>query len=329
MSKSKSKSKKPRLGRGLSSLVSMDPVPVAVEPEPSPQPAPDAPTGGGAAAPAESIQTPAAEPLAGELVYLGVDQLAPNPHQPREHFDERALASLAESIRQDGLMQPVVVRPTNQPGRYELVAGERRWRAAGLAELGKVPAIIRELSDRQMAEWALIENLQREDLDPIERAVAFRGLVDQFALSHDQVAGRVGVERSTVTNYLRLLELSESIQQAVRQNLLSGGHARALLGITDLEAREAVAQKAIAGGWSVRALESAVRKLNADTSPQGPKRPNRAAHLSDLEKQIAAQLQTKVHLKSGRRKGSGTLAIEFYSLDQFDELLQKLGVSID
>lgn len=327
---SKSKNKKPRLGRGLSSLVSMDPVPVAVEPEsPAAAASESAVEAPASVESSEAAKLTISESVAGELVYLAVDELAPNPHQPREHFDEQALASLAESIRQDGLMQPVVVRQTAQSGRYELVAGERRWRAARLAELDQVPAIIRELTDRQMAEWALIENLQREDLDPIERAAAFRGLIDQFALSHDQVAGRVGVERSTITNYLRLLELSDQIQHAVRQGLLSAGHARALLGISDLEAREAVAQKAIAGGWSVRALESAVRKLNVATSPEGPKRNSRAAHLSDLEKQIATQLQTKVHLKSGRSKGSGTLAIEFYSLDQFDELLQKLGVRID
>ena len=138
----------------------------------------------------------------------------------------------------------------------------------------------------------------------------------------------MGVERSTITNYLRLLDLSDSIQQAIRSNQLSAGHGRALLGVSDIEARDALAQKTIAGGWSVRAVEQAVRKLNTETSPT-QRKPNRHAHLADLERQVADQLKTKVHIKAGRKKGAGTLAIEFYSLDQFDELLTQLGVTID
>ena len=316
-----SKSKKPRLGRGLSSLISVDADPVSVQPPAAAQSQPNQnlPT-----APADVSDTPAGD----QLVYLAIDQLAANPHQPRDHFDPAALDSLAQSIRQDGLMQPVVVRPTAKPNTYEIVAGERRWRAAQIAELSNIPAIIRELTDQQMAEWALIENLQREDLDAIERAQAFRSLIEQFNLAHDQVADRVGVERPTISNYLRLLDLSDFIQQAIRTKQLTAGHGRALLGLSDLEAREALAQKAIANNWSVRAVEQAVRKLSTTTSPTARK-PNRHAHLADLERQVADQLKTKVHIKAGRKKGAGTLAIEFYSLDQFDELLTKLGVTID
>lgn len=313
------KAKRPRLGRGLSSLMAPPPAPVSVEPEattPS-QPVPDVPD----------------QPRRGgdALQYLAVDRLSPNPHQPRERFDSDALAALAESIRRDGVMQPVVVRPA--PGtpdnRYQLVAGERRWRAARQAGLERIPAIVRELSDQQVAEWALIENLQREDLDPIERAQAFQGLIDAFQLSHDQVAERVGVERPTVSNSLRLLDLQSYIQDMIRSRLLTAGHARALLGVDDERVRQALADKAVAAGWSVRALETTVRKLNADASPTAlKKKPSRAAHLGDLEKQIGQQLKTKVRLTSGRKKGTGTIAIEFYSLDQFDELLAKLGVEI-
>lgn len=319
--KASGKNKRPRLGRGLSSLMAAPPAPVEV------QPADSRPT----ATPDSSATTnrpiPGDSPSDGGLQYLAVDSLSPNPHQPRQTFDPGPLAALAESIRRDGVMQPVVVRKVGNA--YQLVAGERRWRAAQHAGLEQIPAIIRQLSDQQVAEWALIENLQREDLDPIERAQAFQRLIDQFSLSHEQVAERVGVERPTVSNSLRLLDLQESIQAMIRRGVLSAGHARALLGVDDDQARQALADKTIKAGWSVRSLEQTIRQLNADASPTAPAKPSRAAHLSDLEKQIGRQLNTKVRLTSGRKKGSGTISIEFYSLDQFDELLGKLGVKID
>ncbi len=246
-------------------------------------------------------------------------------------MDPAALEGLAQSIRQDGLMQPVVLRPLPGEAGYQLVAGERRWRAAELAGLDQLPAIIRELDDRQLAEWAVVENLQREDLDAIERAEAFRRLVDQFNLSHEQVADRVGVQRSTVTNSLRLMELSESIQSAIRSGTLSGGHARALLGLSDVEARERLAQRAIAGGWSVRMVEAAVRRAaeSTDASKASKSPSSRPAHLDDLEEQIGSQLGTKVAIKTTRKSGRGAITIQFYSLDQFDGLLERLGVELE
>ncbi|MHB1158445.1 MAG: ParB/RepB/Spo0J family partition protein [Phycisphaerales bacterium] len=291
-------------------------------------------------APAGSLEIVERTTEAGGLIYLSIDAIRANPHQPRQAFDQEALQRLAESIRQDGLMQPIVVRPPRKEGhpklnggtaRYEIVAGERRWRAGQLAGLSQLPAIVRDLSDQQMAEWALIENLQREDLNPMERAEAFRGLIDQFGLSHEQVADRVGVERPTISNTLRLLDLHNDIQQMLRHNQLSAGHAKALLGLVDPMSQLGMARRAMAGGWSVRMVEAAVKRVTpgSDIRETLPKRGGRSAHIADLEQQIAAQLKTKVHIKSGRRKGSGTLCLDFYNLDQFDELLTKLGVRID
>jgi ParB family transcriptional regulator, chromosome partitioning protein len=227
---------------------------------------------------------------------------------------------------------------------YELVAGERRWRAAELAGLTHIPAIIRVLDDRQVAEWALIENLQREDLNPIERAQAFQNLITLFKLGQDQVAQRVGIDRSSVANSLRLLSLHQDVQQLVRENLLSLGQARAIAAVTDTAQQVALATKAVRAGWSVRQVEAAVRGLvspapgvtpgatpgdDLGAAPGVGKLPGRAAHLTDLEQQITQQLGTKVHLRSGRKKGSGSMTIEFYSLDQFDALLARLGVRMD
>ncbi len=326
------KAKKPRLGRGLSSLMS---TPVSVQP-----PAPEPPESTSPSPEVEQATVPAQEqstPPAGQsgadgagLAYISVDLIRPNPYQPRQEIDDQALAGLASSIEQDGLMQPVVVRPVGDDGRtYEMVAGERRWRAARLAGLDRIPAIVRELDDRQIAEWAVVENLQREDLDPIERARAFRQLIDQFDLSHDEVARRVGSDRSTISNILRLIDLSESLQSAIRAGRLSAGHGRALLGVADPQLRQTLGEKAMAGGWSVRQVEAAVRKVErSDASPGRRRRAARSKHLRDLEEQIGRQLQTKVAIRPGKRKGSGTLCIDFYDLDQFDTLLNKLGVDV-
>ncbi len=338
-------SKRPsRLGRGLSSLMGQNPIvttlnPVAIKPE------------GGIAVvqPAHSDDHAATGGSSEEgLRHIPVAQISANPYQPRKNFDPAALQHLADSIKQEGLMQPVVVRPkpgsaefagsggAKAPGHveYELVAGERRWRAAKLAGLTALPAIVRHLDDRHVAEWALIENLQREDLNVIERAKAFAQLAQQFALSHDQIAQQVGVERSTITNALRLLSLQPDVQQLVIDDMLSGGQAKALAGLADPKRQLELAQRAIKGEWSVRQVEAAVRNLleqpaggSASASDKAPA--GRAAHLKDLEEQIAQQLNTRVSIRPGRKKGTGTLAIEFYSLDQFDTLLDRLSVKAE
>lgn len=296
---------------------------------------PPSPAAANAAASASTTATPVTTPAAaGESVdvlrYLPLDTIEPNPHQPRQHIDPAALQQLANSIRQDGVIQPIVVRPGLAGGRYTLVAGERRWRAARLAGLDRVPALIRTLSDRDLAQWALIENLQREDLNPIERAHAFQHLIDRFAMSHEQVAEHVGVERSTISNSLRLLNLCDNVQGWVIEGRLSAGHARALAGVADLQRQMLLAQRVIREDWSVRKLEAVLRQeAEAAASPAGAKPNARANHLADLEQQIARQLGTKVRLRPGRKKGTGTLAIEFYSIEQFDALMGRLNVQTE
>ena len=365
---SSTKPRAPRLGRGLSALmaqpVEVAPFPTPASPPVSPpaSPAPELSAGGASptsgpshAAPgthARDAAAPAHRPAGDGLRYLPLADIQPNRHQPRQRFDPLALESLAASIRAQGVMQPIVVRPTPvgasgaagdvETPAFELVAGERRWRAAQLAGLAAVPAIVRDLDDRQLAEWALVENLQREDLNPIERAEAFHQLTTRFNLSHAAVAEQLGLDRSTVTNMLRLLELDSEVRSLVRDDLLSMGQARALAGLSDPLAQRALATKAVAEGMSVRAVEQAVKQATgggAGTDGKGGDAGDkaaavkaaggRAAYLADLEQQLATQLTTKVRIRPGRRKGSGTLAIDFYSLEQFDALLSRLGVTTD
>ena len=340
----RNKPKPSRLGRGLSSLMSQ-PVPIDSREAVKEVAGDRTPTPVGAAS---AGQLPAgAEGGGGESEEVGVrgvgggglrsvplDRIVPNRHQPRQSFPEEGLQSLADSIRRDGVMQPVILRP-GLNDQYELVAGERRWRAARLAGLAAIPALLRELDEAESAEWALIENLQREDLNPIERAEAIQTMAEQFSLSHDQVAERIGLNRSTVTNLLRLLKLSAEVRQFVRDDLLSMGQARALAGTADDTEQVNLAKRAIREGLSVRQCEEAVRTLGEargddrqGTPSQGKPVPRgtSANHLTDLEKQLTEQLSYPVRIRTGRKKNTGTLSIEFSSLDEFDALLQRLGV---
>lgn len=330
--------KKPRLGRGLNSLMAANPVPVNPPAEEDQAPADsDQPTPAKAAQPetdAGTSGTAAADPTTAQppegLVWVETDQIRPNPYQPRKTINDNSLHELAASIRQDGIMQPVVVR-AGREGGYQLVAGERRWRAAQQAGLERVPALVRDLDERQMAEWALIENLQRENLNPVERAEALRTLADRFSLTHQVLADRIGADRASVTNALRLLELDEEVRELVRCGKLSAGHGRSLLGIDDPEGQRKLARQAAGGGWSVRRIEQAVRQANQPIERSGKKKTAgaRSAHLRELEQRIAQQLGTKVQIKPGRKKNAGTLMIDFYDLDQFDLLMSKLGVDVE
>lgn len=340
------KKRMPRLGRGLNSLMSSPvqiQVPEAVE---EPVEVGEMPSAGDVAVVEEQptvADVPAKKPVqvmapnppaptrtqeqAG-LTYLSVESLRPNRHQPRQRFDEAALKRLADSIASEGIMQPIVARPGGDgAGRYEVVAGERRWRAAQLAGLVTVPVIVRDLNDRQIAEWALIENLQREDLNPIERAEAFSRLIEQFGLSHEEAGARVGMDRSSISNHLRLLGMGEPVKQLISEGLLSMGQARAIAGLSDLAQQQSLAESAVRQGMSVREVEAAVRKLaSGDTGVASTStKKSKPAYLMDLERQIAEQLGTKVQIKTGRKKGTGTLSIDFYSLDQFDTLVGRLG----
>lgn len=332
---SKSKPRTPRLGRGLSSLLTQS---VSVSPVAESEPAADGEKGGESTPekttprePGAEASSPPADPDKPQLVYLSIDAIRPNPNQPRQQFNQAALDELAASIKSEGLMQPVVVRQRSaDPPAYELVAGERRWRAARKAGLAQLPAIVRDLNDTQTAEWALIENIQREDLNPMERALGFDRLRKVHDLSHEKIAERVGVNRSTVTNSLRLLGLCETVRDMIREALISEGHAKALAALPDSQQQILLAKRIVQQDWSVRQTEKAARNLSSsapassDSSSASPTR--RSAHFADLEQQIGRQLGTKVALKAARKKGAGSVTIHFYDLDQFDQLLQRLGI---
>lgn len=323
------KKKRPsRLGRGLSTLMAT-PVEVIVS-DPSESNI-DKPVNNELENSNKTNFDPPGEPTPDQLNHLPVGAIRANQHQPRQKFDPAKIKSLAESIKNDGLMQPIVVRPAaGDSSQYEIIAGERRWRAAQEAGLDHVPALIREINDEKAAELALIENLQREDLNAIEKAEAFQHLCDQFGLTHSQIAERVGLERSSVSNLMRLLDLSDFVRDLVREKMLSMGQARAIAGLADASQQRALAERAVREGLSVRQVEQEARRLQQPTSAKGASIPASASPvLSDLEKQIGQQLGTRVKIKAGKKKGAGTMSIDFYSLDEFDALLNRLDVKAD
>ena len=331
--------KKRRLGRGLGSLI---PVPVEA-PASSQSVAPPPATGevplssSGIEVPQRSVASAAvpeqAEPTfeeGGQLQRLGVDSIVPNAYQPRQEFDSKALDELAASIQQSGLVQPIVVRSTGNPASWELVAGERRLRA--MKQLGwvDVPALVMEVGDREAAELALVENVHREDLNPVERAQGLARLRDGFSLTQKALAERVGLDRSSVANLLRILELDEFSLAAVKRGSLSLGHAKALLAIDEPTVRRATAAASINGNWSVRELERRVRALldSASMEPGTEKSPitTRQANVVDLERRLTESLGLRVQISLGRKKGTGTIRIGFETLEEFDHLTERLGL---
>lgn len=264
-----------------------------------------------------------APPADTAIAYLAIDQVIPNTRQPRQHIDDRALEPLVASITTAGIMQPIIVRP--QGSRYELVAGERRWRAAEKAGLATVPAIIRDVDDRTAAEWAIIENVQREDLDPIDKAQAYKRLQDEFGLTHAEIAEHVGLTRSGVSNQIRLCDLDSGTCALIRNGAMTGGHGRCLLAISSIDDRLALAKQAVTAEWSVRELERRVRAATSTTSAPTPTPSTSRAHLDDLEAQLGKHLGTRVHIRTGRAKGTGRIVIEFYDHAQFDGLIGHMG----
>ncbi len=247
---------------------------------------------------------------------LAIARLAPGPFQPRGAIDPDSLAPLADSIRTNGILQPLLARPDPvTPGQFQLIAGERRWRAAQMAGLHEVPVLVRPLSDTDAMAAALVENLQRVDLDPIEEAEGFRRLLDEFGLTHEALAEAVGKSRSHVTNTLRLLNLPEAVRSAVRRGALSAGHARALLAHPD---PEAAANAVIAGDLSVRQTEALANQRPKPASPQPEPDPNTTA----LERRLSDRLGLRVEI-TGRGRG-GSLRIAFQSLDQLDGIVAQL-----
>lgn len=257
-------------------------------------------------------------PQACDVLQIPLDQLVPNPYQPRKVFTDEEMQDLVRSIREKGVLQPILVRRNGS--NFELIAGERRWRAAKEVGLETIPALVKELSDDQMLEVALIENTQRADLNPMERARAYRELMLRFQLTQEEASRRLGLERSTVANFVRLLELPPEIQSAVSRGTISQGHARALLAIKDPVEQAAVARRIEREGLSVRQVE-----LLARGRKRTPKKaPMRVPHLADLEERIREKLGSKVRIDS--RGQRGCICIEYYSIEHFEQILQKLGV---
>jgi ParB family chromosome partitioning protein len=250
---------------------------------------------------------------------LPVGAIRPGKYQPRTRMDEAALGELASSIRAKGLMQPVLVRPVER-GSFELIAGERRWRAAQMAGLTEIPALVREVADETALAMSLIENIQREDLNPMEEASGVQRLVDEFRMTHDQAADAIGRSRSATTNLLRLLKLTKPVQQMVLQGALEMGHARALLMLDGARQVEA-ANRVGARGLSVRDTEALVRRLARAPASRGRQSADR--DLARLEEEVSERLGTTVEIRAGR-KGKGKIVLHFSGLDHLDQLLKKL-----
>lgn len=263
----------------------------------------------------------------GALAEISVTAVRPNRRQPREHFDEESLAALSASVREVGVLQPVLVRRISDQ-EYELIAGERRWRAARRAGLATIPAIIRSASDSESLEQALIENLNRAELNPLEEAAGFQQLIEDFDLTHDQLSTRVGKSRAAITNALRLFQLPPSVQRLVSEGRLSAGHAKALLGTPDRAFQEALARRAANEQLSVRAIEEAVRQRNElpaveEERPGQKVAPRlRPPGVLELEELLAEHLSTKVRVDMGATKGR--VVIEFATLEDLERIYRAM-----
>jgi ParB family chromosome partitioning protein len=295
------------LGRGLGALIRD----VEVTPQATPA---------GAAAATATAVAPALAAAGGPLL-VDIDLLDPSPYQPRTRFGEAALEELAQSIHSSGIIQPLVVRKVG--ARYQLIAGERRWRAAQRAQLLRVPVVLREVGDEQALELTLVENIQREDLNPIEQARAFQRLIDQFHLTQDEVATRTGKDRATVANSVRLLTLNETFLEWIEEGKITAGHGRALLAVEDQALRFSLAQKASRGKLTVRQLERmATRRARGRTRGAQAEvhDPNRQAALDELQKHIG----TRVSLLMPAKGRAGQLILEFYDEEQLNGLYERL-----
>ncbi len=255
------------------------------------------------------------------ILLVPVDAVSPNPRQPRGMIRPETLEELTASVREHGVLQPLIVTPGKGTGKYILIAGERRLQAARLAGLASVPAIVRQATDQQRLELAIIENVQRSDLSPLEEAEAYRQLAEDFDLSHEEIAARVGKSRVAVTNTLRLLKLPDSVKNALIEGRISEGHARALLALTTAEAQSAALRTVLAQDLNVRKTEQLVRKL-AGQRPAAKPKPATPPDIAELEERLRTSLGTKVALRSGRK--GGTLTIHYYSDEELDALMKRL-----
>lgn len=298
------------LGRGLGALLAGSTA------RPTPEPS-------AAAAAPESPETP--------LRSLPLAQIRPSPLQPRKEFSADSLQELADSIREQGIVQPLIVRPG--PEGFELIAGERRWRAAQQAGLTEAPVVVREATDREVVELALIENLQRENLNPIEEALGYAQLSSQFQLTQEDIARRVGKSRAVVANALRLLKLPEPVREWVRQGQLSVGHAKVLLSVPESSRLQKLAQRVMAETLNVRQTEQLAARWNgtpgspAPATVAPPASPSPDPHVADVENRLRERLGTAVHLRY--RRGQGAVEIRFFSDDELNRLLGLIGVPLD
>lgn len=296
------------LGKGLSALIR--------EPEPQPPPpVPAAVTAGAAAAAA-----PALAPHDG-MFQVDIDLIDPSPYQPRSRFREEALDELARSIQSSGIIQPLVVRRSG--GRYQLIAGERRWRAAQRAALARVPVVVRDVPEELALEMTLVENLQREDLNPMEQARAFHRLIDEFALTQELVAERTGKDRTTIANAVRLLKLEESIQELLEEGRITAGHARALLAIAEPNERVALARKIARSGMTVRQVERLAARSSKPSSVPVPVQldPNTKAAIDELQREYG----TRVFIIPARASRPGQIIFEYYDNSDLTRLYDKLA----
>jgi ParB family transcriptional regulator, chromosome partitioning protein len=306
---------KPALGRGLGALLGGAPV-IGKSPSPAMLP------------PTMLTPTPAPVVDSRERVQrVALDRIRPCPLQPRKDFAPEALRELADSIREQGIVQPLIVR--EQGGHLELIAGERRWRAARLLQLNEVPVIVREADDRAVLELALIENLQRENLNPIEEAQGYSQLIGQFQLTQEEVALKVGKSRALVANALRLLKLPAALQAYIREGRLSVGHAKVVLGLAGEKLQQLAAERIIKEGLNVRQTEGLVAKLQthgaASSKPAALTPLTQDAHVSHLENRLRERLGTKIQLRY--HQGKGALEISFFSDAELERILQLLGIS--
>lgn len=305
----KKKAKKPHLGRGLEALM------------------------GSMTKPAETVnelehevQFPADPKLELAKTELPVDQIRPNPFQPRSEWNEEHLRQLSDSIKESGIIQPIIVRKNHDS--YEIIAGERRFRAAQMAGLDTVPVLERQATDDEMLELALVENIHRSNLNPIERSKAYQRFITTFSLTQSEAAKRLGEDRTVISNHLRLLDLPQDIKQMLVEESLSMGHARAILSLPSDELRRKLANRAMAGRLSVREVERLVRKyLEGNTEPKEKK--EKEAHIVDLEQKLQSILGTKVNIKPNKRSQRGRIIIDYYSLDEFEKLTERMGLTAD
>ena len=304
------KTKKPHLGRGLEALLG----PMSKQ----------TPENGKGENISKFPQDPQLQAAQSEL---SIDQIKANPFQPRTVWGEQQLSDLAQSIKENGIIQPIIVRK-NTDG-YEIVAGERRYRAARMAGLQTVPVLQREATDDEMLELALVENIHREDLNPIERAKAYQRFIETFNLNQTEAAKRLGEDRTVVANHLRILNLPKDIRDMLSDGQISMGHARAILALPSDDLRRKLANRAMAGRLSVREVERLVR-MHLEGKPQEPaKIKEKEAHIVDLERRLQSLLGTKVNIKANKRSNRGRIIIDYHSIDEFQRLTEKMGLAVE